>query len=194
MSSTLIRSHTQLTQNIIKEKFIELYEKKPLERITVSEICSECGISRTAFYQHFDDKYAVLDAICGEILTHVQELNVNMHAIKMKDTDKSIPLWVETATYISEKKNYFRPLICYPSDSNFIHKWKGIMQNTLHKRLLADGYKNTDDLELVVYSMASAIIGIYEYWFQNQPELTPTQIAQIGSRLLWSSFHDFVET
>ena len=112
MAGTLAESHARLTQSIIKEKFIELYEKTQLEKITVSQICSECGISRTAFYQHFDDKYAVLEAICQEILTHVQELNADMHVIKMRDTDASIPLWIETATYISEKRNYIRPLIC----------------------------------------------------------------------------------
>ena len=193
MASNLIQSHIQLTQNIIKEKFIELYEKKSLEKITVSEICSACGISRSAFYQHFDDKYSVLDAISDEILSHVQDLNAHMHEIHIKNTDASIPLWIETASYIYEKRKFIQPLICYPGNPVFVHKWNKILRDSFRKRLTADNYHNTEYLEIMVYSMASAIIGLYEYWFQFQPELTPKEIAEIGSRLLWSSFNHFAD-
>lgn len=34
--------------------------KKPLSRITVSEIVADCGFNRKTFYYHFDDVYALL--------------------------------------------------------------------------------------------------------------------------------------
>lgn len=35
-------------------------ETKPLSRITISEICNDCGINRKTFYYHFQDIYALL--------------------------------------------------------------------------------------------------------------------------------------
>lgn len=35
-------------------------ENKPLSRITISEICTDCGINRKTFYYHFQDIYALL--------------------------------------------------------------------------------------------------------------------------------------
>ena len=33
-------------------------EKKPLSKITVSEIIADCGVNRKTFYYHFEDIYA----------------------------------------------------------------------------------------------------------------------------------------
>lgn len=35
-------------------------EKKPLSKITVSEIVNDCGVNRKTFYYHFEDIYALL--------------------------------------------------------------------------------------------------------------------------------------
>ena len=35
-------------------------EKKPLSKITVSEIIADCNVNRRTFYYHFDDIYALL--------------------------------------------------------------------------------------------------------------------------------------
>ena len=35
-------------------------EKKPLSKITVSEIIADCGMNRKTFYYHFDDIYDLL--------------------------------------------------------------------------------------------------------------------------------------
>lgn len=191
MASKLIQSHTEFTRNLIKEKFIELYEKKGLEKITVSEICEACSISRSAFYQHFDDKYSVLETIENELFEHFCEINEDMHTIKIQDTDFSIPHWVETLKYIKEKEKFIKPLICYPGDPSFVHKWNNLIQGTIRKRLLADNYHNARNIDLMIYSMASAMIGMYEYWFQHEPDLSPETIAETGTRLLWSSFYNF---
>lgn len=41
----------------IKEAFMHLLNRKPLDKITVKEIVEECGINRNTFYYHYDDIY-----------------------------------------------------------------------------------------------------------------------------------------
>lgn len=38
----------------------KLMEHKPLSRITISELCSDCGFNRKTFYYHFDDIHGLL--------------------------------------------------------------------------------------------------------------------------------------
>lgn len=38
----------------------KLMEQKSLSRITVSELCRDCGLNRKTFYYHFDDIYSLL--------------------------------------------------------------------------------------------------------------------------------------
>ena len=40
--------------------FKKIYGEKPLSKITVSEIITDCGVNRKTFYYHFEDIYALL--------------------------------------------------------------------------------------------------------------------------------------
>ena len=41
----------------------KLMRQKPFEKISVSDICSDCGINRKSFYYHFRDKYDLVNWI-----------------------------------------------------------------------------------------------------------------------------------
>ncbi|MEE3467402.1 MAG: TetR/AcrR family transcriptional regulator C-terminal domain-containing protein [Eubacterium sp.] len=49
----------QYTKNRIYECALELAAKRPLNKITVRDIISECKITRSTFYYHFHDIYDV---------------------------------------------------------------------------------------------------------------------------------------
>ena len=190
MAGKLIESHVEYTKGLIKTEFIHLFEKQGLEKTSVNQICNVCSISRSTFYQYYDDKYDLLESIEDELLETVRSINSDMHKYAISDTDTSIPLWIETASYIYDKRDFFRPLILIPGDPRFVHKWNKVIRNTIQLRLAADNLDcSSMDMELVTYSMASSMIGMYEYWFQYRPDLTPKQIAESGSKLLWSAFY-----
>lgn len=52
----------------IKAEFWKLYEQKPLERISVKEVCEGAGVNKTTFYYHFRDIQEVLASIEQECL------------------------------------------------------------------------------------------------------------------------------
>ena len=49
------------TKMIIVSALKKLSLKKPIEKITVSDITAESGLSRQTFYRQFEDKYALLN-------------------------------------------------------------------------------------------------------------------------------------
>ena len=51
------------TEEKILEAAMKLLEEKNLDKISVKDICEECGINRNTFYYHYTDIYAVLDAL-----------------------------------------------------------------------------------------------------------------------------------
>lgn len=59
---------TKKTRQMIRKTFLDLVDTMPFYRASVSAICREMGISRTAFYYHFDDLYGVLDSLIDEII------------------------------------------------------------------------------------------------------------------------------
>lgn len=48
------------TKKMLAASLRDFMEKKPLSKITVSEIIADCGVNRKTFYYHFEDIYTLL--------------------------------------------------------------------------------------------------------------------------------------
>ena len=57
---------SQNTKRMLVDTFLELLHKKPLSKITVSEIVNTCHINRKTFYYHFTDIYDLLEWYLNE--------------------------------------------------------------------------------------------------------------------------------
>ena len=51
---------------LLSESFKELVLEKPVEKITIKQITDRAGVIRVTFYNHFQDKYELLEWICRE--------------------------------------------------------------------------------------------------------------------------------
>ena len=51
---------TMNTKKTLAASLKKFMEKKPLSKVTVSEIVTDCGLNRKTFYYHFEDVYALL--------------------------------------------------------------------------------------------------------------------------------------
>lgn len=56
-------SESNITKNAIATALRRQMRTKSPEKITVSDICAECGINRKSFYYHFRDKYDLVNWI-----------------------------------------------------------------------------------------------------------------------------------
>lgn len=59
------------TRRSIKNAFIQLRTKKPLERITVKELSELAQISKATFYLHYHDIYDLSDQLQKEVIKDV---------------------------------------------------------------------------------------------------------------------------
>ena len=48
---------TQYTKSVIRESFLSLLQEKPVEKITVTQLCAKADINRSTFYAHYLDVY-----------------------------------------------------------------------------------------------------------------------------------------
>lgn len=51
------------TKNALAASMKRLMLRRPFEKISVSDICGDCGINRKSFYYHFRDKYDLVNWI-----------------------------------------------------------------------------------------------------------------------------------
>ena len=54
------------TKQALEAALKNMLLKKPLDKITIQDLTSDCGISRMAFYYHFKDIYDLVEWACYE--------------------------------------------------------------------------------------------------------------------------------
>lgn len=59
------------TQRAIRQAFLELRARKPLERITVKELAERAEISKATFYLHYRDIYDLSDTLQRELIREI---------------------------------------------------------------------------------------------------------------------------
>ena len=57
---------SQVTKRALEASLKNLLLKKPLSKITISDITEDCGINRMTFYYHFKDIYDLVEWSCLE--------------------------------------------------------------------------------------------------------------------------------
>lgn len=57
---------SNMTKYALEASLKKLLLQKPLDKITINDLTSDCGISRMAFYYHFKDIYDLVEWICLE--------------------------------------------------------------------------------------------------------------------------------
>ena len=87
------------TKAALEESLKRLLLKKPLDKITITDITTDCGISRMAFYYHFKDIYDLVEWSCVED---------GKKALQGKKTSES---WTEGLTQIFEAVLENKPFI-----------------------------------------------------------------------------------
>ena len=55
---------SQITKRALEQSLKRLLLQKPLNKITISDITDDCGISRMTFYYHFKDIYDLVEWAC----------------------------------------------------------------------------------------------------------------------------------
>lgn len=82
---------TTRTKKNIKDAFMKLRRKKPIEKITIKEIADMAMINKATFYRHYEDIYQLSDEIENEVLDKcvVESEAFDMKLINQRFIDNS---------------------------------------------------------------------------------------------------------
>lgn len=57
---------SEITKRALESALKDLLREKHLDKITIQDLTQACGISRSAFYYHFQDIYSLVEWACME--------------------------------------------------------------------------------------------------------------------------------
>lgn len=61
------------TKKAIEASFLKLLNERPLSKITVKDVVTDCGINRNSFCYHFEDIPALMKSIMNETFDELIE-------------------------------------------------------------------------------------------------------------------------
>ena len=94
---------TRVTKMLIRKGFTSLLRQKPIQSISIKELCSAAGISRGTFYAHYDDIYDLLKQIENEMMADLEKA---MEPMINMDSQSVTPVEITTGIFKWLKDNY----------------------------------------------------------------------------------------
>lgn len=64
----------RVTKQLLRTAFLALLAKKPVQSISIKELCEEAGVNRSTFYLHYKDVYDLQEQLEGELLLELEGL------------------------------------------------------------------------------------------------------------------------
>ena len=101
------------TKAAIRTNFLDILSEKPLDKVTVTEICSKAEINRATFYKYYDNPYDLLKQLEQERLDAIQEELTNTHTESLRDFFHVILHDIE------DHKDFYKILFSENGDSEF---------------------------------------------------------------------------
>ncbi|MDO4962064.1 MAG: TetR-like C-terminal domain-containing protein, partial [Eubacteriales bacterium] len=175
-------ARVRYTKMVIQVNFVTLLKQKPINKITVKEICDMAEINRATFYKYYADAYELMEKMEEQILSELQAVmqesikeGVEMTLIrileKMKeDGELYIALFSGNGDTTFPMK-IFR--MCYAEFEEFIHK--------KYPRL-----SEKQRAWIYVYT-AQGSSGILNYWISDGMQESAKEIAEFINQLIDST-------
>lgn len=172
-------SEANVTKNALAASMKKLMRMRPFEKISVSDICNDCGINRKSFYYHFRDKYDLVNWIF--YVGFIEELNLTSYdngwqlmedmcgyfyrekefyraALKIEGQNSFKDYLIDTVTQIAEF--FMQDILPHNDDDNFFISFVTDALLTSIVRWLSDGYDHEMDAQEFLSKIRNIIISL----------------------------------
>jgi probable dihydroxyacetone kinase regulator len=179
---------SQVTKRALEQSLKNLLLKKPLNKITISDIAEDCGINRMTFYYHFKDIYDLVEWACME------------DAAKALREKKTHDTWQEGLLQIYYAVRENKPFImnvyrCV--DREQVERYlkplaDQLLMDVVEEQAVGMTVREEDKAFIArVYSYA--FVGLMLDWIGDDMKEEPEQLVQKLSLVLEDTFRDALE-
>ncbi len=179
MEPTKVDRRVKYTRMILRQSLLELMEKEPIEKITVTDLCNKADINRGTFYIHYDSPYDLLNQLQDElyesIIGYVENiLDKNKMSSHLLLIIQEVYAQLDLCRILFSPhgdKNYIKKVIDIGRDE-FLTEWKPLYKN-----------KSQRELEMIYSFFINGSIGIIQEWLNSQQPEPPEKIASLINQL-----------
>lgn len=162
---------SQITKRALEESLKKMLLKKPVNKITISDITEDCGINRMTFYYHFKDIYDLVEWSCVE------------DAARALDGKKTYDTWQQGFQQIFQTVLDNKPFVQNVYQSVNREQVETYLYSLTHNLLIGVIEEKTvgmqvrdEDKEFIADFFKFAFVGLMLDWIRNGMKKDPQQI------------------
>ena len=175
---------TRVTHMLIRGAFTDLLRQKPIQNITIKELCERAGINRGTFYSHYTDIYDLRDNIEDEMTREFQKaLEPLLHA----DQGALTPVDITAGIFECLKDNSDLCAVTLGEfgDKEFLYKIVN-----LGRQLCMETYSRYYEhaslakIEYFYAFISAGCIGLLQKWLENGMSATSEELAEMAESMI----------
>lgn len=174
-------ARVRYTKMIIKECLLKLMAAKPIQKITVKELCEKAQINRATFYAHYRDPYDLLEQIENELFSDVSSTVVST----MDDIDE---LMKRVFMVIGNNYELCRILFSENGDRTFVKRVMDVSRDlTISSWRKQYPQATTQQIEYLYAFVVGGSGAVVEQWIRSEMKETPIELGEIAKHIsnLW---------
>ncbi len=187
---------TEQTKANLRQAFWQLYEQKPIQKITVKQITDLAGYNRGTFYLYFKDVYDLLDDIESKVLEVIGGMMKDLlvpdgcltSAGQLHGTPGFEAAMMPLAQTVRMYGSYARVLLSDRGDPKFKARFKEIVWPPLKRTLpLRRAHSPKEESVIREYCMAGLIAAICAWLDEEEPLPVDAFISLLSRDLVGSA-------
>ncbi|MBR2554561.1 MAG: TetR/AcrR family transcriptional regulator [Aeriscardovia sp.] len=183
----------QETIRHIKSNFVLCLDAYGIDKININELCVQCKVAKSTFYQYFDDKYSILEEIEQEVFDDLVRIVFDpTEAFNNADLIKGnpVPIASEVIHYLSLHKKVFKALLGPNGDQSFVKKWHKYIMRSFEEIFQRNDSSSGQD-KLASSLFASSLLELYRFFLSETPKMTERECSIRAGNLLKCFLYDF---
>ncbi len=165
-----------VTKRMLKECLMRLLKDRPLDKISITELCREAGINRTTFYRHYELPRDILTEMQNDFFAETFD-----HFKKPMTVGDVERLFICLADHIELVKLFFR----YNSDTDWMQLFTQIYTCFPAKQMMKV-FQNINEIhaELLSTYLAGGAYFLARKWIMDDMPISPKEVAAVALRAL----------
>ncbi|MCI8513288.1 MAG: TetR family transcriptional regulator [Lachnospiraceae bacterium] len=168
----------------------ELMKSRPFEKITIKEITDGAGLIRPTFYNHFQDKYDLLEWIfCNEVILPAKAL---LDHDMLQEAAQLMLLEIE------KEEAFYRKAIRIGGQNSFLQIVENVFRELLlrvierHTHVSTIGGKLLTVQNIAEFFAASSLFVIVK-WLESDEKVPTEEVAKVYKVLITRAFSEMME-
>lgn len=172
-------ARVRYTKMVIKNSFMEQLKDKPVNKITVKDVCESAEINRATFYLHYTDCYDLLKHIEDEMIAELQQFVQEAQHKNITDLFKKI------FNKIKEDSELYITIASENGDITFPNRILSVCYERMYPSLGSQFPNMTKPKqEWLYYFSASGCSGVLNHWISTGMKEDTSELSEFIGDLL----------